>query len=92
MNALTVLNVLSLFVIVGVAGDALRRMRGHHQPLRALAFCAVAVGAFGEACFALRQGLPSGWCVLFHVGCALCATLHHRTDIRRYISGPGRIH
>lgn len=92
MSILTVMNVVSLVIVIGVAGEALRRMRGHHEPFRAFVLCAVAVGAFGEVCFTIEHGVPSTWSVVLHIGVALYAALHHRAEIHRITRFPHRIH
>lgn len=83
----TLLDVLSLSLVVVMAGDALRRMHGGREPLRALAFAAVAVGSFGTIAGDLQQHGTSCWTALFHLGVAIYAGLHHHADAR---SNPAR--
>lgn len=82
MTLITVLDVIARVAVVFYAGDALRAVAAHREPLRAISFALVTIGAFGGLCSALQFGADWSDAAL-SMGVAYYCARYHRRDMHQ---------
>lgn len=78
MMLMSLLDVALLTVILLCAGDVLRQLKPANEPLRAVAFTLVCIGAFGVIVHDLHGEPASGWALSLRLGFAIYALILFR--------------
>lgn len=94
MSIVSVFDMVALAVILLCAGDALRQVSPKNQPVRALAFGLVTIGAFGWIAYDIHDLPIQWWAVSLHTGFAIYAVLlfqgRNRMWRKRHVDPPRR--